>query len=80
MKGSQSNMVSLKWQTSDEQAVERECFKVHREQTLKNKKCRIPNGVAEIMLAKHHNGPTGKIKVAFLKEYTRFESLSYVVV
>jgi replicative DNA helicase len=31
-------------------------------------------GVAELMLAKHRNGPTGTIKLAFHKQYTRFES------
>ncbi|TVQ78827.1 MAG: replicative DNA helicase [Bradymonadales bacterium] len=33
-------------------------------------------GVAEVILAKHRNGPTGVVKLAFLKEYTRFENLA----
>lgn len=33
-------------------------------------------GVAEIILAKHRNGPTGIVKLAFLNEYTRFENLA----
>ena len=33
-------------------------------------------GVAEILLAKQRNGPTGSVNLAFLKEYTRFENLS----
>jgi replicative DNA helicase len=33
-------------------------------------------GVAEVHLAKHRNGPTGTLKLAFLKQYTRFDSLS----
>jgi replicative DNA helicase len=33
-------------------------------------------GVAEVMLAKHRNGPTGTVKLAFLKQYTRFDNLS----
>ncbi|MFQ6045488.1 MAG: replicative DNA helicase [Gemmatimonadales bacterium] len=33
-------------------------------------------GVAELILAKHRNGPTGTIKLAFHKQYTRFENLS----
>jgi len=33
-------------------------------------------GIAEIILAKHRNGPTGVIKLAFLNEYTRFENLA----
>ena len=32
-------------------------------------------GLAEIILAKQRNGPTGTIKLAFLKEFTRFENL-----
>lgn len=31
-------------------------------------------GVAEILVSKQRNGPTGTIKLAFLKEFTRFEN------
>lgn len=34
-------------------------------------------GVAEIIIAKQRNGPIGKVKVAFLGKYTRFEDLAY---
>ncbi len=33
-------------------------------------------GVAEVIVAKHRNGPTGLVKLAFLSEYTRFENLA----
>jgi len=33
-------------------------------------------GIAELILAKQRNGPTGLIKLAFLKRSTRFESLA----
>jgi replicative DNA helicase len=33
-------------------------------------------GVAEIIIAKQRNGPTGRIKLAFLKNSTRFESMA----
>ena len=33
-------------------------------------------GIAELMIAKQRNGPTGPMKLAFLKEFTRFENLS----
>jgi replicative DNA helicase len=33
-------------------------------------------GIAEVIVAKQRNGPTGKVKLAFLSEYTRFEPLS----
>jgi len=34
-------------------------------------------GVAELIIGKQRNGPTGTIKLAFLKEYTRFENLEW---
>ena len=34
-------------------------------------------GCAEIIIAKQRNGPIGKVKVAFLGQYTRFEDLAY---
>jgi replicative DNA helicase len=34
-------------------------------------------GVAEIIIGKHRNGPTGTAKLAFLNNYTRFENLEY---
>jgi replicative DNA helicase len=33
-------------------------------------------GTAELHIAKQRNGPTGLVRLAFLKEYTRFESLA----
>ena len=33
-------------------------------------------GVAEIILGKQRNGPTGIVKLAFIREYTRFENLA----
>ncbi|MEA3560242.1 MAG: replicative DNA helicase [Candidatus Omnitrophota bacterium] len=33
-------------------------------------------GLSEIIIAKQRNGPIGSLKLAFIKEYTRFENLS----
>jgi len=33
-------------------------------------------GVAEIIVGKQRNGPTGAVKLAFIKEHTRFENLA----
>ncbi len=33
-------------------------------------------GIAEIIIGKQRNGPTGTAKLAFLKQYTRFENLA----
>ena len=33
-------------------------------------------GTAEIIIGKQRNGPTGAVKLAFLKQYTRFENLA----
>ncbi|WP_148135512.1 replicative DNA helicase [Candidatus Formimonas warabiya] len=33
-------------------------------------------GIAEIIVAKHRNGPVGKAELAFLKEYTKFMDLA----
>ncbi len=35
-------------------------------------------GIAEIIIAKQRNGPVGTIRLAFIKEYTRFENLARV--
>ena len=33
-------------------------------------------GIAEVIIAKQRNGPVGNLKLAFIKEYTRFENIS----
>jgi replicative DNA helicase len=34
-------------------------------------------GIAEVIIGKQRNGPTGTIKLAFIKEFTRFENLEW---
>ena len=35
-------------------------------------------GVAEVIVSKHRNGPTGKIQLSFLEQYTRFVNMAKV--
>ncbi|MBF0162285.1 MAG: replicative DNA helicase [Magnetococcales bacterium] len=46
---------------------------VFREEVYKDNDPAL-TGLAEIIVAKQRNGPTGKIKLTFLKQYTRFEN------
>ena len=39
-----------------------------------NKESKEP-GVAELIISKQRNGPTGTLKLAFLKSFSKFESL-----
>jgi replicative DNA helicase len=34
-------------------------------------------GIAEIIIGKQRNGPTGSRRLAFIKEFTRFENLEW---
>ena len=35
-------------------------------------------GVAEIIVAKHRNGPTGELRLTFIRDYARFENMEFV--
>ncbi len=48
---------------------------IYRDEYYTKEACKEP-GVAEIIIAKQRNGPTGMIKLAFLKPITKFESLA----
>ncbi len=49
---------------------------IYREEYYKPKSSR--KGIAEVLISKQRNGPTGTIELAFLKEYTRFENLARI--
>ena len=51
---------------------------IYREDLYADKSQPSPDsqGVAELIIGKQRNGPTGVVKLAFLREYTRFENLA----
>jgi replicative DNA helicase len=48
---------------------------IHRPEVYKKNPDPEEQGIAEIIIAKQRNGPTGNVKLAFIKELTRFENL-----
>ena len=48
---------------------------IYRDEYYTKEACKEP-GVAEIIIAKQRNGPTGVVKLAFLSNITKFESLA----
>ncbi|HEU0196521.1 MAG TPA: replicative DNA helicase [Nevskiaceae bacterium] len=66
-------MSDLRESGSIEQDADLVAF-VYRDEYYTREQCSEP-GVAEIIIAKHRNGPTGKIKTRFLGQYTRFDNV-----
>ncbi|MEO2065540.1 MAG: DnaB-like helicase C-terminal domain-containing protein, partial [Desulfurobacteriaceae bacterium] len=48
---------------------------IHRPEVYKKNPEPEEEGIAEIIIAKQRNGPTGTVKLAFIKELTRFENV-----
>jgi replicative DNA helicase len=48
---------------------------IYRDEYYTKDACKEP-GVAEVIIAKQRNGPTGVVKLAFLRQITKFESLA----
>jgi replicative DNA helicase len=48
---------------------------IYRDEYYTKDACKEP-GVAEVIIAKQRNGPTGVVKLAFIKPITKFESLA----
>ena len=48
---------------------------IYRDEYYTNDACKEP-GVAEVIIAKQRNGPTGVVKLAFMNRITKFESLA----
>jgi replicative DNA helicase len=49
---------------------------IYRDEVYNKEEDNPSKGVAEILLSKQRNGPTGDIYLTFLKSFTRFESLA----
>ncbi|MFQ5704781.1 MAG: replicative DNA helicase [Gemmatimonadales bacterium] len=51
-------------------------YRAEMYQNLLEKRDDVEENVAELILAKHRNGPTGTMKLTFHKQYTRFDNYS----
>ena len=49
---------------------------IYREEVYKKDIEESLRGIAELIVAKHRNGPTGVVKLKFWKAWTRFDNLS----
>ncbi len=49
---------------------------IYREEYYKPKTEK--KGIAEIIISKQRNGPTGKVELTFVKEYAKFENLAHI--
>jgi replicative DNA helicase len=49
---------------------------IYRDDVYNKSEDNPEKGIAEIIIGKQRNGPTGTVKLAFLEKYTRFENLA----
>ena len=51
---------------------------IYRDEVYNRSEDNPERGIAEIIIGKQRNGPTGVVKLAFLEKYTRFENLAHL--
>ena len=49
---------------------------IYRDEVYNRSEDNPDKGIAEIIIGKQRNGPTGIVKLAFQEKYTRFENLA----
>jgi replicative DNA helicase len=67
-------LADLRDSGSIEQDADRVMF-IFREEVYKPDREDL-HGIAELLIAKQRNGPTGRIKLAFVNKFAKFENLA----